>query len=101
MSKSFLSSKFGTMKVAVRHLLTIANLSSQVHVISAKYIMKCDDDTFVRLESVLTEVKKVRDGESLYIGNMNYHHKPLRNGKWAVTYEVNAILELIPQWSLF
>jgi hypothetical protein len=49
--------------------------------------MKCDDDTFVRLESVMAEVKKIRDGESLYIGNMNYHHKPLRDGKWAVTYE--------------
>jgi len=49
--------------------------------------MKCDDDTFVRLESVMAEVKKIRNGESLYIGNMNYHHKPLRDGKWAVTYE--------------
>nr|CAB3492820.1 unnamed protein product [Digitaria exilis] len=68
-------------------LKTIAICEYGVHVISAKYIMKCDDDTFVRLESVLTEVKNVRDGESLYIGNMNYHHKPLRNGKWAVTYE--------------
>jgi hypothetical protein len=69
------------------------NLSSQVHVVSARYIMKCDDDTFVRLESVMTEVRKIRNGESLYIGNMNYHHKPLRDGKWAVTYEVNFIVD--------
>jgi hypothetical protein len=59
--------------------------------------MKCDDDTFVRLDSVIAEVKKIQNGESLYIGNMNYRHKPLRDGKWAVTYEVN--LYLIPQWS--
>jgi len=50
--------------------------------------MKCDDDTFVRVDSMISEVRKVRNGRSLYIGNMNFHHKPLRNGKWAVTYEV-------------
>lgn len=65
----------------------------QVRVVSARYIMKCDDDTFVRLESVMAEVKKIRNGESLYIGNMNYHHKPLRDGKWAVTYEVSLIFD--------
>ncbi|KAK3149027.1 hypothetical protein QOZ80_3AG0211940 [Eleusine coracana subsp. coracana] len=68
-------------------LKTIAICDYGVHVVSARYIMKCDDDTFVRLESVMAEVNKVRKGESLYIGNMNYHHKPLRSGKWAVTYE--------------
>lgn len=68
-------------------LKTIAICEYGVRVVSARYIMKCDDDTFVRLESVITEVRKIRNGESLYIGNMNYHHKPLRNGKWAVTYE--------------
>ncbi|RLN41094.1 hypothetical protein C2845_PM01G23030 [Panicum miliaceum] len=68
-------------------LKTIAICEYGVHVVSARYIMKCDDDTFVRLESVMAEVKRIRKGESLYIGNMNYHHKPLRDGKWAVTYE--------------
>ncbi|XP_022638846.1 hydroxyproline O-galactosyltransferase GALT6 isoform X2 [Vigna radiata var. radiata] len=55
--------------------------------VAAKYIMKCDDDTFVRVDSMISEVRNVRNGRSLYIGNMNYHHKPLRNGKWAVTFE--------------
>lgn len=50
--------------------------------------MKCDDDTFVRVDSVMKEVKKIPSGRSLYVGNMNYYHKPLRSGKWAVTYEV-------------
>lgn len=54
--------------------------------------MKCDDDTFLRLDSVLKEVKKVPADTSLYIGNINYYHKPLRSGKWAVTYEVSALL---------
>lgn len=50
--------------------------------------MKCDDDTFVRLDAVIKEANKVADNRSLYVGNINYYHKPLRNGKWAVTYEV-------------
>jgi hypothetical protein len=70
-------------------------------VVSARYIMKCDDDTFVRLDSVMAEVKKIRNGESIYIGNMNYHHKPLRSGKWAVTYEVSSrfLSNLMPSLS--
>jgi hydroxyproline O-galactosyltransferase 2/3/4/5/6 len=63
----------------------------QVHVISAKYIMKCDDDNFVRLDPVVTEIKKVPSGKSLYLGNINYNHRPLRYGKWAVSYEVKVI----------
>lgn len=70
---------------------------SQVRTVSAKYIMKCDDDTFVRVDAVLDEARKVPDGSSLYVGNMNYYHKPLRYGKWAVTYEVWMVsLILLP-----
>jgi hydroxyproline O-galactosyltransferase 2/3/4/5/6 len=52
--------------------------------------MKCDDDTFVGLDSVMAEVKKIPDGKSFYLGNMNYYHRPLREGKWAVSYEVKC-----------
>lgn len=50
--------------------------------------MKGDDDTFVRIDAIINEAKKVPENKSLYIGNINYYHKPLRSGKWAVTYEV-------------
>lgn len=50
--------------------------------------MKCDDDTFVRVDAVIKEVEKIADDKSFYVGNINYYHKPLRYGKWAVTYEV-------------
>lgn len=50
--------------------------------------MKGDDDTFVKVDAVINEVRSVPDSKNFYIGNMNYHHKPLRHGKWAVTYEV-------------
>lgn len=56
--------------------------------LAAKYIMKCDDDTFVRVDAVLSEAKKTPTDQSLCIGNINYYHNPLRQGKWAVSYEV-------------
>lgn len=75
----------------------------QVHTASAKYIMKCDDDTFVRVDAVIKEANKVVDGKSLYVGNINYYHKPLRSGKWAVTYEVllNLLFPLHLEYFLF
>jgi hypothetical protein len=71
--------------------LTLVNLVAQVNVVSAKYVMKCDDDTFVRLDTVIAEIKKVPSGRSLYMGSINIQHKPLRHGKWAVTYEVKLM----------
>ncbi|PSR95837.1 Hydroxyproline O-galactosyltransferase [Actinidia chinensis var. chinensis] len=68
-------------------LKTVAISEYGVNAVSANYIMKCDDDTFVRVDAVIKEVKKVPDNKSFYIGNINYYHKPLRYGKWAVTYE--------------
>ncbi|WVZ60919.1 hypothetical protein U9M48_010877 [Paspalum notatum var. saurae] len=68
-------------------LKTIAIVEYGVRVVPAKHIMKCDDDTFVRIESVLDQVKKVQSGKSMYVGNINYYHRPLRSGKWSVTYE--------------
>ncbi|CAH9093095.1 unnamed protein product [Cuscuta europaea] len=68
-------------------LKTVAICEYGVRTVASKYIMKCDDDTFVRIDAVMNEVKKVRHGRSLYVGNINYYHKPLRHGKWAVTYE--------------
>lgn len=36
----------------------------QVRAVSAKYVMKCDDDTFVRVDAVMNEIKKVPAGKS-------------------------------------
>uniref|UniRef100_A0A2P2KMS4 Galectin domain-containing protein n=1 Tax=Rhizophora mucronata TaxID=61149 RepID=A0A2P2KMS4_RHIMU len=68
-------------------LKTVAICEYGVRTVRAKYIMKGDDDTFIIVDAVINKVKKVPMGRSLYIGNINYHHKPLRYGKWAVTYE--------------
>ncbi|EEF42225.1 transferase, transferring glycosyl groups, putative [Ricinus communis] len=68
-------------------LKTVAICEYGVRIVAAKYIMKCDDDTFVRVDTMINEAKKVPSNRSLYIGNINYYHKPLRTGKWAVTFE--------------
>ncbi|KAL8464903.1 hypothetical protein ACS0TY_034403 [Phlomoides rotata] len=68
-------------------LKTVAICEYGVQTVSAKYIMKGDDDTFVRVDAIMNEAKKVPENQSLYIGNINYYHKPQRSGKWAVTYE--------------
>ena len=54
--------------------------------------MKCDDDNFVRVETVVNEVKATGHEHGLYMGNINLDHKPLRTGKWAVTFEVITLL---------
>ncbi|XVE51666.1 hypothetical protein DITRI_Ditri02bG0059800 [Diplodiscus trichospermus] len=68
-------------------LKTIAICEFGVQNVSAAYIMKCDDDTFVRVDTVLKEIDGIPPKRSLYMGNLNLLHRPLRNGKWAVTYE--------------
>eukprot|EP00249_Psilotum_nudum_P011011 c22912_g1_i2 orf=457-2625(-) len=66
---------------------TIAICEYAVQNVSARYILKCDDDTFVSLEAVMREVKITGFLENLYVGSINMYHKPLRTGKWAVTFE--------------
>ncbi|KAJ6800721.1 uncharacterized protein M6B38_201660 [Iris pallida] len=68
-------------------LKTIAICEYGVQNVSAAYIMKCDDDTFVRVDVILKEIKGITRKRTLYMGNLNLLHRPLRSGKWAVTYE--------------
>eukprot|EP00250_Pteridium_aquilinum_P007787 c17438_g1_i1 orf=290-2386(+) len=68
-------------------LKTLAICEYGVRNVTTKYIMKCDDDTFIRVDAVLDELKVVSQAESLYMGNLNMFHRPLRTGKWAVTFE--------------
>lgn len=68
-------------------LKTVAICEYAMRNTTAKYIMKCDDDNFVRVETVVEEVKGSGHQKGLYMGNINLDHKPLRAGKWAVTFE--------------
>jgi hypothetical protein len=62
----------------------------QVQNISAKCIMKCDDDTFVRVDIVLKEIKRTPHVHFLYMGKLNLFHRPVCVVKWPVTYEVKS-----------
>ncbi|KAL5224172.1 hypothetical protein ABZP36_010811 [Zizania latifolia] len=68
-------------------LKTVAICEFGVQNLTAEYIMKCDDDTFVRLDVVLKQLSVYNKTMPLYLGNLNLLHRPLRRGKWAVTYE--------------
>lgn len=59
--------------------------------ISAAYIMKCDDDTFVRVNFIMGRIKLISTKRPLYLGNLNLLHRPLRYGKWAVSFEVQVL----------
>uniref|UniRef100_A0ACD5ZZN6 Uncharacterized protein n=1 Tax=Avena sativa TaxID=4498 RepID=A0ACD5ZZN6_AVESA len=69
-------------------LKTIAICEYGVQNLTAAHVMKCDDDTFVRVDVVLRHIKMHSLSKPLYMGNLNLLHRPLRTGKWAVTVEV-------------
>ncbi|KAL6500695.1 Hydroxyproline O-galactosyltransferase galt2 [Orobanche hederae] len=68
-------------------LKTVAICEYGVRNVTAAFIMKCDDDTFIRVDTVLKDIKGMPSSGSLYLGNLNLLHRPLRSGKWAVSYE--------------
>ncbi|CAH9071488.1 unnamed protein product [Cuscuta epithymum] len=68
-------------------LKTIAICDYGVQNVTAAYVMKCDDDNFIRLDAVMKEIDRVSPPKSFYMGNLNLMHRPLRHGKWAVTFE--------------
>ncbi|EFJ23513.1 beta-1,3-galactosyltransferase-like protein [Selaginella moellendorffii] len=68
-------------------LKTVAICEYAVRNVSAKNVMKTDDDTFVRVETIANLLKNTKKAPGLYMGNINQFHRPLREGKWAVTYE--------------
>nr|ADZ04627.1 hypothetical protein [Oryza glaberrima] len=68
-------------------LKTIAICEYGVQNLAAVHIMKCDDDTFVRVDVVVRHIKLNNGGRPLYMGNLNLLHRPLRMGKWTVTTE--------------
>ncbi|XP_042413572.1 hydroxyproline O-galactosyltransferase GALT2-like [Zingiber officinale] len=68
-------------------LKTIAICEFGVQNLTAQYIMKGDDDTFIRVDVIMRRIQGVASHASLYLGNLNILHRPLRSGKWAVTFE--------------
>lgn len=69
---SYLKHSHASVLHCNRIFLTLVNLVAQVHVVSAKYVVKCDNDTFVRLDSVVIEIKKVPGGRKALHGEYEY-----------------------------
>ncbi|KAJ3702894.1 hypothetical protein LUZ61_006599 [Rhynchospora tenuis] len=59
------------------------------NVVSARYVMKTDDDAFVRVDSILSSLKKINITSGLLYGHLNNDTTPYRgtDHKWCVTTE--------------
>ena len=64
---------------------TIALMKWASENVNFTYMMKCDDDTYVYVDNVISELKKRPTNGSLYYGKMIYHGSVMRNRKfkWA------------------
>eukprot|EP00850_Spirogloea_muscicola_P014635 SM000106S13983 [mRNA] locus=s106:431518:439210:+ [translate_table: standard] len=73
------------------HLITkktVAICTFAVYNTSAKYVMKMDDDSIIRVTEILLRVKNIHQGGSLLYGHLEAKFKPIRNkDKWWVSRE--------------
>ncbi|KAG6534862.1 hypothetical protein ZIOFF_008768 [Zingiber officinale] len=69
--------------VAVQFFVGLTNI------ISAKYVMKTDDDSFVRVDELLTELEEEKATRGLLYGRINNDSQPHRNedSKWYISPE--------------
>jgi hypothetical protein len=67
-------------------------LFGQTKGVKAKYMMKTDDDTFVRVDAVLSAIRKTNHTRSLLLGYIEFTSEPNRDteSKWYVDYEVQS-----------
>ncbi|XP_047060246.1 hydroxyproline O-galactosyltransferase GALT3-like [Lolium rigidum] len=80
-------------------LKTIAICMFGTKIMPAKYIMKTDDDAFVRIDEVISSLKK-RDPHGLLYGLISYQSSPHRNkdSKWFISPKEWPV-EIYPPWA--
>ncbi|XP_062233238.1 beta-1,3-galactosyltransferase GALT1-like [Phragmites australis] len=68
---------------------TIAICIYGTNVLSAKYVMKTDDDAFVRIDEILSSLERVNISHGLLYGRVNSESQPHRDpySKWYITPE--------------
>ncbi|KAH9773918.1 Beta-1,3-galactosyltransferase GALT1 [Citrus sinensis] len=73
---------------------------SVTDVVSAKFVMKTDDDAFVRVDEVLTSLKRINVHSGLLYGLINSESRPHRNpeSKWYISLE-EWPEETYPPWA--
>lgn len=66
------------------------NSLQQTEVVSAKFIMKTDDDAFVRVDEILNSLERTNTTRGLLYGLINSDSQPHRNpeSKWYISPEV-------------
>ncbi|KAL8113249.1 hypothetical protein AgCh_020532 [Apium graveolens] len=55
-------------------------LGAKCYSYSHHEVLKCNDDTCIRVDTVMKELEKVSGKRLLYMGNHNLLHRPLRSG---------------------
>lgn len=67
-------------------------LDVQTNHLTANYVMKTDDDTFVRVDVILSLVRSRDINESSLLGEVEMVSSPSRDptSKWFITFEVNT-----------
>lgn len=81
-------------------LKTIAICTYGTKVVSAQYIMKTDDDTFVRVDEVLSALNKTKTTKGLLYGLISFDSQPHRSeeSKWYISPKEWA-QEYYPPWA--
>ncbi|KAK1265907.1 Beta-1,3-galactosyltransferase 15 [Acorus gramineus] len=79
---------------------TIAICIYGTQVVSAKYVMKTDDDAFVRVDEVIASLQRVNITRGLLYGRINSDSQPHRNtdSKWYISPE-EWPHETYPPWA--
>ncbi|KAK9675917.1 hypothetical protein RND81_11G041400 [Saponaria officinalis] len=79
---------------------TVAICVFGTNIIKAKYVMKTDDDAFVRLDEVIASLNRVNTTHGLLYGLINSDSKPHRNpdSKWFISTE-EWPEETYPPWA--
>lgn len=79
---------------------TLAICIYGTNAVSAKYVMKTDDDAFVRVDEVLSSLERANVTRGLLYGRINHNDQPHRNpdSKWFISPE-EWPEEVYPPWA--
>lgn len=88
------------LKIQILYLLieTSCFLTMQTKILPAKFIMKTDDDAFVRIDEVLSSLKGKAPNGLLY-GLISFKSAPHRDkdSKWYISTEVSILSDFTLQ----
>lgn len=71
-------------------IISLTSFLKQTEVASANYVMKTDDDAFIRVDEVLGSLEKIKVSKGLLYGLINSDSQPHRStdSKWYTSLEV-------------